>query len=93
MSLSVGRVDELAGDDAVGDLLRQLFRLGHGTRHALGTRRQHQLRPEGGHQQATFHAHGVGHDDDDPIATNSAHRRQADTGVAGGGFDDDGAGL
>ena len=93
MGLGVGRVHKLAGDEAVGDLLGQLIGLGNGALHALGALAEDQFRTVGLHQLAALHAHGVRHDDDDAVATGGGHRGQADAGVAGGGLNDDGAGL
>ena len=90
MSLGVGGVDELTGDECVGNLLCQLIGLGNGTFHALGTLAQDQLRAIGFHQLAALHAHSLGHDNDDAVALGSRHGSQADAGVAGGGLDDDG---
>ena len=91
--LGVGRVDELAGDEGVGDLFCQLVGLGDGALHALGTLAQHQLCAVSLHQLAALDAHGLGHHDDDAVALGSCHGSQTDAGVAGGGLDDDGAGL
>ena len=89
----VGRIDELAGHKGVGDLLSQLVSLGDGTLHALGAVGQDQLSAIGLHQLAALHAHGLGHDDDDAVALGSCHGSQAEAGIAGGGLDDDRAGL
>ena len=93
MRLGVGGVDELPGYEAVGDLLGQLVGLGDGTLHALGTLGEHQLCAVGLHQLAALHGHGLRHDDDDAVATGGGHGSEADAGVAGGGLDDDAAGL
>ena len=93
MDGGVGGVDELAGDEAVGDLLCQLIGFGNGPLHALGPLGEHQLRAVGLHQLAALHAHGLGHDDDDAVAPGGGDSGQADARVAGGGLDDDGAGL
>ena len=91
MGLGVGGVHELAGHEAVGDLLGQLVGLGNGALHALGALGQHQLRAVGLHQLAALHAHGLRHHDDDPVAPGGGHRGQADAGVAGGRLNDDAA--
>ena len=93
MGGGVGGVHELAGDKGVRDLLRQLVGLGDGPLHALGPLGEHQLRPVGLHELAALHAHGLRHDDDDPIPPGGRHGGEADARIARGGFDDDGAGL
>ena len=93
VSLGVGRVDELAGDKGIGNLLGQLIGLGNGTFHALGTLAQNQLRTVGFHQLAALHAHGLRHHDDDAVALGGSHSSQADAGVAGSRLNDHGAGL
>ena len=59
----------------------------------MGARGEHQLSAVGGHEQAALHAHGVGHDDDGAVAPGGGDHGQANARVAGGGFDDDRAGL
>ena len=93
MGGGIGRIDKLAGEKAVRDLLCQRLCLFDGAPHALGALGEHQLRAVGLHDLAALHAHGLGHDDDDPIAPGGGHSGQADAGVAGGGLDDDRAGL
>ena len=61
--------------------------------HALGPLGEDQLRTVGLHNLAALHAHGFGHADDDPIPSGGGHRGQADAGVAGGGLNNNGAGL
>ena len=89
----IGGVHKLAGNEAVRNFLCQLLSLGDGTLHTLGTFRQYQLRAVGLHELAALHAHGFGHDDDDAIAPGGGDGSQTDAGVAGGGFNDDAAGL
>ena len=82
-------INELAGDKAARNLLRQLVGLGNGALHALGALGQHQLCAVGLHQLAALHTHGLRHDNNDAVAPGGGHRGKADTGVAGGGLDDD----
>ena len=89
----VGGVHELSGNEAAGNLLGQLAGLGDGALHAPGPFGEDQLRAVGLHQLAALHAHGFGHDNDNAVAPGGGHGGQADAGVAGGGFDDDGAGF
>ncbi len=93
MSGRVGRVDKLAGNKAVGNLLGKLLRLGNGPGHALGSFGEHQLGPVGLHQLAALHAHGLRHDDDDPIAPGGGYGGQPNAGVARGGLDHHRTGL
>ena len=93
MGGGVGGVDELSGDEAVRDLLRQLVGLGDGALHALRALGQHQLGAVGLHQLAALDAHRLRHDDDDAVAARGGHGGKADARVAGGRLDDDGAGL
>ena len=89
VGLGVGGVLELAGGKAVRRGRRQLARLGDGPLHTLGPLGQHQLGPVGRQQPPAFHAHGVGHGEDDPVAPGGGQGRQADAGVAAGRLDDD----
>ena len=91
--LGIGGIDKLTGDKAAGDLTGQLLRLGNGAAHALGALRQHQFGAVGLHQLAALHAHGLRHDDDDPIATGGGHGGQTDAGITGSRLDDNAAGL
>ena len=91
MDGGVRRVDELAGDEAAGDLRRQLIRFGDGTLHALGAFGQDDLRAVGFEDVAALDAHGLGHREDGFIALGSRDGCEADAGVAGGRLDNDGA--
>ena len=93
MGFGVCGVGELAGNEAVGDLLCQLLSLGDSALHALCALGEHQLRAIGLHQLAALNGHGLGHDDDDAVASCGSHGGKADTGVAGGRLDNGGAGF
>ena len=93
MGGGVGGVDELAGKEASRQRAGQLLRLFDGSSHPLGPLAQDQLRTVGVHKKAALLAHGVRHDDDDTVAPRGGDRSQADARVAGGGFDNDAAGL
>ena len=93
MGGSVGGVIELVGDEAARDLRRQLPGLLDGRGHALAAGGQHQLCAVGAHEHPPLQTHGIGHDDDGPVASRRRHQGKADAGVAGGGLDDGGAGL
>ena len=93
MGLGVGGVVELVGNEGAGNGGRQLFSLADGAQHPLRARGQDQLSAVAGHQLLPLYAHGVGHDDDGPVAPGGGHSRQSDAGVAGGGLDDGCAGL
>ena len=89
----VGRVDELAGDKGLGQFFRQFLGLGDGALHALGAFGENQLGTVGAHELTPLDAHRLGHDDDDAIAPRRRNRGKTDSGVAGGGLDDDGIGI
>ena len=93
MRSGVGRIGELAGDEAVGGLSRQLLGLGDGTLHALGTLGQHKLGTVGLQQVAAFHAHGLRHGEDDPVSPGGGHGGQANAGVSAGRLNDHGVRL
>ena len=88
----VGRIHELARDEAARNLPGQFIGLLDGPCHALRPFGQHQLRAIGLHELAALHAHSVRHDDDDAVSSGGGHGGQADARIAGGGLDDDGAG-
>ena len=93
MRCGVGRVFELAGDEAVFDLLCQLVRLGNGTGHALSALCQDKLCTVSLEHIAALYAHGLGHGQDDAVAARGCDRRQPNAGVAAGGLNDRCAGL
>ena len=93
MDGGVRGVDELSGDEAPGYLCRQLFGLRDRALHALCALGQNEFRAIGLQNIAALHAHGLRHGEDDTVAFGCRDGRKADAGVAGGGFDDDGAGL
>ena len=93
MGLRVGGIAELIGDEAARQLPGQLLGLVHRPLHALGTGSEDQLRPVGGQHGPALGAHGVGHGEDHPVAAGGRHAGQTDARVAGGGLDDDAAGL
>ena len=93
MDSRVGRIYKLAGDEAVGNFLRQLVSLGDGALHALRPFRQHDFRTVGFQNVAALHTHGLRHGEDDAIAFGRSNRSQADASIAGSGFDDNGTGF
>ena len=93
VGLRVGGVAELVGDEAAGQLPGQLLGLVHRPLHALGPGGEDQLRPVGGQHGPALGAHGVGHGEDHPVAPGGRHTGQTDARIAGGGLDDDPAGL
>ena len=70
---------------ACGDLLGLLDR----TPHALGRRREDQLRPKGLEHLAPLQAHGFRHGQEQPVAPGCCHKGQGDARVAAGGLDDE----
>jgi hypothetical protein len=88
----VGLVLELAGHEPAVRLGQFLGLVDH-AHAALRRRGQHHLGAEKTHQTATLDAKGFGHRHDQRIALLGAHHRQANAGIAAGGFDDGLAGL
>ena len=93
MGLGVGGVDELAGDEAPGDVLCQFLRFCDGPGHTQASVAEHHFRTVGRHRKPPLHTHGVRHHNDRPIAPQGRHQSKADAGIAGGGLNDDGAGF
>ena len=89
----VGRVLKLFEDHRPGNALAQ--RLGglDGSGHAVLSRCQFHMRPISFHKVATFHAHRLGHGEDELVALHGGGQRQAHARVAAGGLDDGGARL
>ena len=93
MHLRVGRVGELAGDEAVRGLGCQLLRLGDSSLHAFRALGQHQLCAVSLEQIAALNAHRLGHGQYDLVAAGSRDGSQTYAGVAAGRLDDYRAGL
>ena len=92
MEVGVRLVLELASEEpAVG--VRQLHGLGHHPGAAGRRRGEHDLGAEEAHQLPALHAEGFRHGDDQRVPLLRAHHRQADAGVAAGGFHHGLAGL
>ena len=89
----VGGVFELLEDDAAGRGIAQGFGCCDGALHAIFTRGQTHLGAISLDEVATFHAHGLGHGQDEVVALDGADESQAYARVAAGGFDDGGAGF
>ena len=89
MRLGVRGVHELAGDEAVRDLLGQLVRLCDRALHALRALGKHQLRTVGLHQLAALDGHGLWHDDNNAVSARGSDGGKADARVAGGRLNDD----
>ena len=66
VGLGIGRILELAGDEAAGQLGRQLPGLFDGPCHALGALCQHQLGTVGLQEGPALLAHGLRHGEEDP---------------------------
>ena len=84
----IGGVLELLQDDGSGDAVAKLFGLADGSGHAFAARGEDDLGAIGGSELLTLKAHGVGHGEDDMVATDGTDKTETDTGVATGGFDD-----
>ena len=86
--VDVGGVVELHRNPRTWDLGRQLGRTRDRALHAELARRQLQLRAVAGHQLATLDRHGLGHRENEPVALDGTHEREADPGVARGRLHD-----
>src|SRR5581483_358610 len=94
MNLWIRRVGELLRHPTVRSRAQYFLGFGNGPLHALGSGRQDDLGAECAQHNATFHAHGVRHDQDEPVSAHCRHECQADPGVTAGRLDDHGlAGL
>ena len=91
--VGVGGVFKLPGDEAAGQLRRQLLGPGDGARHAVFAGGEHQLGAVGREQGAPLGAHGVGHGENDAVAAGDADGGEPDAGVAARRLDDDSARL
>ncbi|MPN12872.1 hypothetical protein SDC9_160192 [bioreactor metagenome] len=89
MNFRVGRVIELLRQEITGVRSSQLFRFADGTAQAFGTGGQDQLSTIGPQQHATFFAHGLWHHQHTFITAGGSHKRQRNTGIAAGRFNDD----
>ena len=89
--LGVCGIDELAGDEAVGDLLCKLVGLGDSALHALCALGEYELRAVRLHKLAALNAHGLWHDDDYAVASCGGDGCKADARVAAGRLNDHGA--
>ena len=88
----IGGIVELLGHPGVGSFLIKLLSFLDGALHSLGTGRQDESGAQQGEQSAPLLAHGLGHREDDLVATRRRDERQRNAGVAGGGLDDGGLG-
>ena len=89
----VSLVGELRSQDSVLGVGNDFLSLLHGAAHTLGTGGQHDLRTVCAQQDAALSGHGLGHGQDDAVATSRTDHGQGDTGVTGGALDDGAAGL
>ena len=88
MGGGVGRVGELAGDPALRRGCRQLFGACDSALHARGARGEDELGTVGGQEGAALGTHGLGHGDDQAVATRGGQRGEAHAGIAARGLDD-----
>ena len=93
VDVGVGGVFKLLRHPRVGGLRLQLFGAGDGAFHAFFFRCQIKLCAIGQHQAAAFDAHAVGHHQNQFVALDRSHQRQANASVARGRLDDGAAGL
>ncbi len=93
VDVGVGGVFKLLRYPRVGGLRLQLLGAGDGAFHAFFFRRQVELRAIGQHQAAPLDAHAVGHHQNQLVAFDRSHQRQANAGVARSRLNDGAAGL
>ena len=86
----VGGIGELLENDAVGDLLLQLFGLGDSAFHALGALGEDEAGAEDFEELAALQAHRLGHGEDELEALGGGDEGERVAGVAAGGLDEDG---
>ena len=89
MDLRVGRVLELLGHKVLAAGAGDVFGMANGTRHAVGSRREHEFSAEGLEHPPPLEAHALRHRDAELVATGRADIGQPDAGVAAGGLDND----
>ena len=93
MDFDIGRVLELLWHPGTGVLFDQFLRPGDGTLHSLLARRQVERRSISQHQATPLDRHAVRHHQNQLVALDGRHHRQADASVAGGRLDDGGTRL
>ena len=89
----VGRVGELRRDERIGIFVRKLLRLCDCALHAVCARREHELGTIGAHELAALDRHGVGHHNDNAVASRGGDGSKANAGVATRWLDDDRVGI
>jgi len=93
VNCGVGSVLELASQDCAGGVCDDLLGARNSTAHTLGTGGENDLSAVGTNQNATLNRHGLGHGQDDLVATSRTNECQGDTGVTRGTFNDGATGL
>lgn len=93
MDLNVGRILKLLWDPGIGRRRGNLFGPRNRTFDPFFARRQFADRALGCHDLTPFDRHGVGHDQNQLVAFERGHHRQADPRVARGRFNDHAARL
>ena len=86
MDVRIRGVVELAHEKIIRIARSDLLGLFHGSLHAAGAGRQHDLRTVGLDQRTALQRHGVGHHQHDGIALGRRDESQSDARVAAGGL-------
>ena len=82
VNFGVGRILELLRDDRIRNFGHELVGTCDRFAHALGAFGQHQLRAKQLEHLAPLDRHGVGHDQNQPIAAGRGNESERDAGIA-----------
>ena len=89
VSPGIGFIYKLSRNKAMRNFFCQFICFGNSAFHALGPGGQHQFGPISFHQLAALHTHTIRHNNDNTITASRRHRSQTNSGIAGGGLNDD----
>ena len=88
MDCRIRRIGELARNERIGDLTRELLSFGDSALHALRTVGQNHFGTVGLHKVAALDRHRLRHRDDKTIAPSSSYRGKTDARIARSGLDE-----
>ena len=84
VNLGVGRILKLLGHKVLGVFLKECFCLPDGSRHSLLAGGEHHERPKGLQYLPAFHAHGLGHGQNQFVSPGRGDKSQSYPRVTGG---------